>query len=284
MLLELDRITSGYGRSPVLHDVSLSVAAGEIVALIGANGAGKSTLLNTIMGLITASSGAIRFDNAPITHLPTPTIVRTGIAQVPERRQLFGAMSVEENLLMGAYTNTQRRTVTASLEQQFLRFPILRQRRRQLARTLSGGEQQMVALARATMSRPRLLLLDEPSLGLAPMIVARIMQQIAALRGEGGTVSDRRAERARRAGHRRQRLRPGERPHRPRRPSRRPVGKSRRTGSLSRRPRRPLRNRSPHPRKKAGTASPMNHRRTSSNVSPPPLAGGGRGRGPTITE
>ena len=188
MLLELDRITSGYGRSPVLHDVSLAVAAGEIVALIGANGAGKSTLLNTIMGLVAASSGAIRFDGAPITHLPTPTIVRTGIAQVPERRQLFGAMSVEENLLMGAYTNAERRTVAASLEQQFVRFPILRQRRRQLARTLSGGEQQMVALARAAMSRPRLLLLDEPSLGLAPMIVARIMQQIAALRGEGGTV------------------------------------------------------------------------------------------------
>jgi branched-chain amino acid transport system ATP-binding protein len=188
VLLELDGVTSGYGRSPVLHDVSLAVGAGEIVALIGANGAGKSTLLNTIMGLVTASSGAIRFDGTPITHLPTPTIVRTGVAQVPERRQLFGAMSVEENLLMGAYTNAERRAVATSLEQQFLRFPILRQRRRQLARTLSGGEQQMVALARAAMSRPKLLLLDEPSLGLAPMIVARIMQQIAALRGEGGTV------------------------------------------------------------------------------------------------
>ena len=184
MLLELDRVSSGYGRSPVLHDVSLGVAAGEIVALIGANGAGKSTLLNTVMGLVATSSGAVRFDGRDITRLATPAIVRAGIAQVPERRQLFGAMSVEENLLMGAYAIGE----TSALEEQLVRFPVLRDRRRQLARTLSGGEQQMVALARAAMSRPRLLLLDEPSLGLAPMVVARIMQQIVALRASGGTV------------------------------------------------------------------------------------------------
>jgi branched-chain amino acid transport system ATP-binding protein len=184
VLLELDRVSGGYGRSPVLHDVSLGVAAGEIVALIGANGAGKSTLLNTVMGLVATSSGAIRFDGRDITRLATPAIVRAGIAQVPERRQLFGAMSVEENLLMGAYAIGE----TSALEEQLVRFPVLRERRRQLARTLSGGEQQMVALARASMSRPRLLLLDEPSLGLAPMIVARIMQQIVALRASGGTV------------------------------------------------------------------------------------------------
>ncbi len=188
MLLELDRLSSGYGRLPALHDVSLHVGAGEIVALIGANGAGKSTLLNTVMGLVTVSSGIIRFDGRAITHRPTPFIVRAGIAQVPERRQLFGAMSVEENLLMGAYTSADRRMVANALEEQFVRFPILRQRRRQLARTLSGGEQQMVAIARASMSRPRLLLLDEPSLGLAPMIVAQIMQQIVALREANGTV------------------------------------------------------------------------------------------------
>jgi len=188
MLLELDRLSSGYGRLPALHDVSLHVGAGEIVALIGANGAGKSTLLNTVMGLVTVSSGTIRFDGRTITHRPTPAIVRSGIAQVPERRQLFGSMSVEENLLMGAYTNADRHAVATALEQQFARFPILRQRRRQLARTLSGGEQQMVAIARATMSRPRMLLLDEPSLGLAPMIVAQIMQQIVALRAANGTV------------------------------------------------------------------------------------------------
>lgn len=184
MLLELDRVSSGYGRSPVLYDVSLRVGAGEIVALIGANGAGKSTLLNTVMGLVATSSGEIRFDGRVITRMPTPAIVRAGIAQVPERRQLFGAMSVEENLLLGGYASGD----VSALEEQLARFPIMRERRHQLARTLSGGEQQMVALARAAMSRPRLLLLDEPSLGLAPMIVARIMREIAALRGAGGTV------------------------------------------------------------------------------------------------
>jgi branched-chain amino acid transport system ATP-binding protein len=188
VLLELDRVSGGYGRSPVLHDVSLGVGAGEIVALIGANGAGKSTLLNTVMGLVATSSGDIRFDGRDIAHLPTPAIVRAGIAQVPERRQLFGSMSVEENLLMGAYTSGGRQMVATALEEQFSRFPILRQRRRQLARTLSGGEQQMVAIARATMSQPRLLLLDEPSLGLAPMVVAQIMRQIVALRAARATV------------------------------------------------------------------------------------------------
>ncbi|HTI81841.1 MAG TPA: ABC transporter ATP-binding protein [Acetobacteraceae bacterium] len=184
MLLELDCVSSGYGRSPVLHDVSLTVGAGEIVALIGANGAGKSTLLNTVMGLVATSLGDIRFDGRVITRMPTPAIVRSGIAQVPERRQLFGTMSVEENLLMGGYASGD----VSALEEQLVRFPIMRERRHQLARTLSGGEQQMVALARAAMSRPRLMLLDEPSLGLAPMIVARIMREIAALREAGGTV------------------------------------------------------------------------------------------------
>jgi branched-chain amino acid transport system ATP-binding protein len=186
--LELEHVSSGYGRSPVLHDVSLHVGEGEIVALIGANGAGKSTLLNTVMGLVATSAGSIRFDGRAIGQLPTPAIVRAGIAQVPERRQLFGSMSVEENLLMGAYTSADRHSVATALEEQFVRFPILRERRRQLARTLSGGEQQMVAIARATMSRPRLLLLDEPSLGLAPIIVAQIMRQIVALRSARGTV------------------------------------------------------------------------------------------------
>jgi branched-chain amino acid transport system ATP-binding protein len=188
MLLELDRVSSGYGRFGVLHDVSLGVAEGEIVALIGANGAGKSTLLNTVMGMVTLSGGEIRYDGAPISRLGTPAIVRSGIAQVPERRQLFGTMSVEENLLMGAYSCTDRRGIAAMLEEQFARFPILRERRRQQAQTLSGGQQQMVAIARAMMSRPRLLLLDEPSLGLAPLIVNQILSEIAALRAAGGTV------------------------------------------------------------------------------------------------
>jgi len=187
-LLELDRVTSGYGGSPVLHEVSLTVGAGEIVALIGANGAGKSTLLNTVMGLVPLSGGDIRFDGASIAPLATPAIVRAGLAQVPERRQLFGAMTTEENLRLGAYVRSDRAGVAASLDEQFRQFPILSERRRQPAQTLSGGEQQMLAIARALMSSPRLLLLDEPSLGLAPLMVARIMSQIVALRAAGGTV------------------------------------------------------------------------------------------------
>jgi branched-chain amino acid transport system ATP-binding protein len=187
-LLELSAVASGHGLTPVLHGVSLEVAAGEIVALIGANGAGKSTLLNTVMGLVTLSAGDIRFDGTSIGRLATPAIVRAGLAQVPERRQLFGTMTVEENLRMGAYTRRDRADVAASLEEQFRQFPILSERRRQAAQTLSGGEQQMLAIARAMMSQPRLLLLDEPSLGLAPLLVAQIMGQIEALRAAGGTV------------------------------------------------------------------------------------------------
>ncbi len=188
MLLELDRVTSGYGRLPVLHEVSLAVGAGEIVALIGANGAGKSTLLNTVMAMVPLSGGDIRFDGASIAGAATPAIVRAGLAQVPERRQLFGAMTVEENLRLGAYARADRAGVVATLDEQFRQFPILRERRRQAAQTLSGGEQQMLAIARAMMSRPRLMLLDEPSLGLAPLMVTRIMDQIVALRAAGGTV------------------------------------------------------------------------------------------------
>jgi branched-chain amino acid transport system ATP-binding protein len=187
-LLELDRVSSGYGRSLVLHEVSLTVGAGEITALIGANGAGKSTLLNTIMALLPVTAGDIRFDGRSIARLPTQAIVRAGLGQVPERRQLFSTMSVEENLRMGAYTVTDRAAVSAALEEQFERFPILRERRRQAANTLSGGEQQMVAIARTLMARPRLLLLDEPSLGLAPMLVEQIMDRIVSLRAAGHTI------------------------------------------------------------------------------------------------
>lgn len=187
-LLEIDSIASGYGRTTVLRAVSLTVAVGEIVALIGPNGAGKSTLLNTIMGLLPVTEGVIRFGGRSIAGLPTPAIVRAGLGQVPERRQLFGDMSVEENLRMGAYTVADRGSVAAGLEEQFARFPILRERRRQATSTLSGGEQQMVAIARAMMARPRLLLLDEPSLGLAPIFAEQIMDQIVALREAGKTI------------------------------------------------------------------------------------------------
>jgi branched-chain amino acid transport system ATP-binding protein len=187
-LFELDRISSGYGRSRVLHEVSMSLAVGEIVALIGANGAGKSTLLNTVMGLIRVERGDIRFDGRSIARLPTPAIVRAGVIQVPERRQLIGTMSVEENLRMGAYSMADGTRFATSLEEQFVRFPVLRERRRQRADTLSGGEQQMLAIARAMMVRPRLLLLDEPSLGLAPLVANQVLKEIAALRDAGGTV------------------------------------------------------------------------------------------------
>ena len=187
-LLELTGLSAGYGRTPVLHDVSLTVGEGEIVALIGANGAGKSTLLNTIMNLLPAQSGEIKFNGKAITGRGTPSIVHGGLVQVPERRQLFGTMTVEENLRMGAYTATDRGSINKMLEEQYTHFPILGQRRSQLARTLSGGEQQMVAIARAAMSRPKMWLLDEPSLGLAPLIVQRIMDQIVAIRAAKGTV------------------------------------------------------------------------------------------------
>jgi branched-chain amino acid transport system ATP-binding protein len=187
-LFELEGVFSGYGRVTVLHGVSLTIGAGEIVALIGANGAGKSTLLNTVMGLVPTSGGSIRFDGRDVTRLPTPAIVRAGLVQVPERRQLFGTMSVEENLQMGAYTCGDRDLAASTMEEQIARFPVLRERRRQRAETLSGGEQQMLAIARAMMTRPRLLLLDEPSLGLAPLITAQILSEIATLRDAGGTV------------------------------------------------------------------------------------------------
>jgi branched-chain amino acid transport system ATP-binding protein len=190
-LLQLEGVSSGYGRTAVLREVSLAVAEGEIVALIGANGAGKSTLLNTVVGVIPTRAGRTLFAGAPMSGLDTQRIVRQGITQVPERRQLFGTMTVEENLLMGAYARADRpgkAALAAALEEQFQLFPRLKERRRQLAQSMSGGEQQMAAIARALMARPRLLLLDEPSLGLAPLIVRQIMEQIVELRRRGCTI------------------------------------------------------------------------------------------------
>jgi branched-chain amino acid transport system ATP-binding protein len=187
-LLELEGVVSGYGRTQVLHEASLDVREGEIVALIGANGAGKSTLLNTVMGLVPVTAGDIRLDGASVRRQSTAALVRRGLVQVPERRQLFGSMTVEENLRMGAFALKDRGGIAAIMARQFEQFPILGERRRQLASTLSGGEQQMVAIARAMMAAPRLMLLDEPSLGLAPLMVTRIFEQIKALRAGGGTI------------------------------------------------------------------------------------------------
>jgi branched-chain amino acid transport system ATP-binding protein len=187
-LLEIEGLVAGYGRTQVLHEVALEVREREIVALIGANGAGKSTLLNTVMGLVPVAAGEIRLSGTSVRRHSTAAIVRAGLVQVPERRQLFGSMTVEENLRMGAFAIKDRGSIQAAMERQFDQFPILGERRRQLASTLSGGEQQMVAIARAMMAAPRLMLLDEPSLGLAPLFVTRIFDQIKALRAGGGTI------------------------------------------------------------------------------------------------
>jgi len=187
--LSVEGLFAGYGDTRILHGVDLSVARGEIVALIGANGAGKSTLLNTVVGAVRVSAGRVVLHGSEVTGLTTPEIVRRGIALIPERRQLFGEMSVEENLLLGAHLlRGGRSVVRASLEAQYRLFPVLAERRRQLARSLSGGEQQMLAIARAQMCQPKLILLDEPSLGLAPIIVGRIMELLRDLRAAGGTI------------------------------------------------------------------------------------------------
>ena len=184
-LLELAGVSAFYGAVQALKGVDLTVEKGEIVTLIGANGAGKSTLMMTICGQPRARGGRIRYDGAEITALPTHRIMRRGIAQAPEGRRIFPRMSVRENLLMGAESTGQRAS-EAEMARVFALFPRLAERHAQRGGTLSGGEQQMLAIGRALMARPRLLLLDEPSLGLAPLIVRQIFQAIRALNHETG--------------------------------------------------------------------------------------------------
>ena len=176
-MLEISGVHTFYGHIEALRGIDISVAEGEIVTLIGANGAGKSTLLMTICGTPRAREGTVRFEGENITQLPTFEIMRKGIAQSPEGRRIFPRMTVMENLQMGAVTGDPK-NFAADLEKVMTLFPILKQRQTQRGGTLSGGEQQMLAIARALMSRPRLLLLDEPSLGLAPLIVKQIFQVI----------------------------------------------------------------------------------------------------------
>lgn len=183
-LLKVEGLCAGYGRVPVIRDVSLSVAAGEVVTLIGANGAGKSTLLKAISGLIKPTAGTVVFDGHDVTGTPPERLVRQGLALVPEGRMLFGPMSVHENLLLGGHTQTPE-GVRGALERVHTLFPVLAERSSQAAATLSGGEQQMLAVGRALMSSPRLLLLDEPSLGLAPKVIADIFAVLDGLRAEG---------------------------------------------------------------------------------------------------
>jgi branched-chain amino acid transport system ATP-binding protein len=184
-MLSIEGLHSGYGKIEALHGVDLEVRQGEIVSLIGANGAGKSTLLMTLFGRPRAWSGSIRFEGAAIEHLPTHEIARRGIAQVPEGRRIFPRLTVLENLQLGAVTQDEAR-FARDLEHVFGLFPRLRERVGQRGGTLSGGEQQMLAISRALMARPRLLLLDEPSLGLAPLVVRQIFEVIRELNARHG--------------------------------------------------------------------------------------------------
>jgi branched-chain amino acid transport system ATP-binding protein len=187
-LLEVQNLSIRYGRVQALEHVSLEVRAGEVVTLIGANGAGKSTTLRSISRIIPIHDGRISFESRDISGARPSDVVRLGIAQVPEGRRMLARQSVLDNLLLGAYTRSDTAEIQADLERQFERFPRLAERRRQMAGTLSGGEQQMLAIARALMSRPRLLLLDEPSLGLAPLIVRSIFEIIRDLHTAGVTI------------------------------------------------------------------------------------------------
>jgi len=190
-MLKLSQVNTYYDRIRALEDVSLEVAEGEIVAVIGPNGAGKTTLMNTISGVVPARSGEITFDGQPIAHLSPARIVRLGISQVPERRQVFATMSVLDNLILGAYHRYRRDgkgQVERDLEFVFEIFPRLKDRLSQMAGTLSGGEQQMLALGRGWMSKPKLLLMDEPSLGLAPLLIREIFRVSGELRERGTTI------------------------------------------------------------------------------------------------
>ena len=180
-LLEVEGIGSGYGDVPVLADVSLKVASDEIVAVVGANGAGKTTLLSTIAGLLTCTAGSIRFCGEAIERLPAHAVVTRRLVMVPEGGRLFPFMTVQENLELGAFHAGARPQLEASLDDVLTHFPILAERRAQLAGSLSGGERQMCAIARAMMSQPRLLMLDEPSLGLSPLMVERVFELILTL-------------------------------------------------------------------------------------------------------
>jgi len=187
-LLRLDSVEAGYRDLVAVREVSLVVRAGEVVALIGANGAGKSTLLRTISGILTPSSGEVLFEGRPLRGLAEDKIVRLGILQVQEGRGILTRMTVLENLEMGAYGRSDRAGIRHDIEMVFDKFPVLRERQRQFGATLSGGEQQMLAIGRALMARPKLLMLDEPSLGLAPMLVQEIFRTIADFKREKRTI------------------------------------------------------------------------------------------------
>jgi branched-chain amino acid transport system ATP-binding protein len=187
-VLAVDGLKVAYGGATALHGISIEVHAGETVALIGANGAGKSTTLRAISGLLKARAGSITFEGKPIANLPPDRIVAAGIAHCPEERHVWPNMTVEENIALGAYLCRSKAEVQRRAGMAFHRFPRLRERARQLAGTLSGGEQQMLAIARALMSEPRLLMLDEPSLGLSPKMADEVFEVVRSINGHGVTV------------------------------------------------------------------------------------------------
>ncbi len=187
-MLSVENLSVNYGAIRALHQVSCNVEQGEIVALIGANGAGKTTILNTISSIVPSIGGSVLFEGEDITRMAPHLIVRKGICQVPEGRRVFARMSVQENLEMGGFILNSKQEISQGIERAFTLFPRLAERRKQAARTLSGGEQQMLAMGRALMSNPRLLLLDEPSMGLAPMLVEKIFEIVVEINKTGTTI------------------------------------------------------------------------------------------------
>lgn len=187
-MLKVEKLNVYYGNIHALKEISFEVQKGEIVTLIGANGAGKTSTLQAISGMIKASSGAITLKGKPIAHEEAHKLVPLGMAHVPEGRRVFAQMSVEENLELGAYTIKDKKQIVSDIEKMYKRFPRLKERRKQLAGTMSGGEQQMLAMARALMSRPEMILMDEPSMGLAPILVQEIFEIIKEINADGTTV------------------------------------------------------------------------------------------------
>lgn len=187
-MLDVQDLTVSYGAISAVRNVSLTVKAGEVVTLIGANGAGKTSIVKALSGLIPKASGQARFGETDISSLPAHEIARLGLVHVPEGRKLVPSMSVEENLICGAYCRSDNGEIAADLDRVMTRFPRLRERRRQMAGTMSGGERQMLAIGRGLMARPELLILDEPSLGLAPLLVEEVFNIIAGLKQEGKTI------------------------------------------------------------------------------------------------
>jgi len=186
-MLQFKNITTHYGSIRVLRDMNIQVRAGEITCLLGSNGVGKTTTIKTIVGLVKPTSGEVYFNGERIDHLKTPEIIKRGIATVPEGRRLFSKLTVEENLLIGACTVKDQKRIRHNLENSYKLFPRLEERKKQVSGTLSGGEQQMVAMCRALMSNPKLLLMDEPSLGLAPILIKEIFDTIVRVNKEEGT-------------------------------------------------------------------------------------------------